>query len=255
MNFNTPFKYMKEFCKKHNINYSGTKTNVYNKIVEFQNKDIKGKVILRKQPFYRDKSVIDKTHPKVQGFTNIQVCSNSKTGKLISPMCIGPVKYVENNVEYNIPIFENFWQNLKVYTHELDENKNPTEIFFKRRNKGWLYTKGHRRVYPKKYLEKLNSKVEYVFYNNKKYDKISSKKEIYCKYYEELIKNNKYFLELKDRFNKGENLLILGFDGFMFDIETDSTQLQNNNIWNNENIIIGHEFVIMCLLLNIKPWI
>jgi DNA polymerase III alpha subunit (gram-positive type) len=28
---------MKEFCKKFNINYSGTKTNVYNRIVEFEN--------------------------------------------------------------------------------------------------------------------------------------------------------------------------------------------------------------------------
>jgi len=37
MNFDTPIKYMKEYCKKFNINYSGTKTDVYNKIVEFEN--------------------------------------------------------------------------------------------------------------------------------------------------------------------------------------------------------------------------
>ena len=37
MNFDTPIKYMKEYCKKFNINYSGTKTDVYNRIVEFEN--------------------------------------------------------------------------------------------------------------------------------------------------------------------------------------------------------------------------
>jgi DNA polymerase III alpha subunit (gram-positive type) len=37
MNIDTPIKYMKEYCKKFNINSSGTKTNVYNRIVEFEN--------------------------------------------------------------------------------------------------------------------------------------------------------------------------------------------------------------------------
>lgn len=36
MNFETPMKYMKEYCKKYNINCCGTKTDVYNNILQFQ---------------------------------------------------------------------------------------------------------------------------------------------------------------------------------------------------------------------------
>lgn len=209
----------------------------------------KGKAVLRKQPFYRDPNIVDKTHPTLPNFTNIQVCSNTKKGKLLSPMYIGPVKYIENNKEYTIPVFENFWQNLKVYTHELDKNGNPSQLYFIRRNKNWLDTIPHRRVYPKKYLLENNSRIEYVYYKNKKYDKASSKKEIYCEMYSELIKNNKYFLELKERLKQGENLLILGFDGFTFDPEVDDF-----NVFEREDIIVGHEFVILCMLLDKYPW-
>jgi hypothetical protein len=214
-----------------------------------------GKVVLRKQPFYRDPTCVDKTHPKLPGFTNIQVCSNTKNGKRVSPMCLGPVKYTEcrNGIvtEYTIPIFENFWQNLKVFTHELDSDGIPTEEYFKRRDKKWTDVKPHRRVFPKKFLEKKNSKCEYVYFMGCKYDKTKSKKEIYCKYYSEMLAENSYFLELKNRLSGGENLLILGFDGFTFDPEADDFQ----NVFSREDIIVGHEFVIMCMLVGKTPWL
>ncbi len=99
-------------------------------------------------------------------------------------------------------------------------------------------------------LEKLNSKVEYVYYNNQKYDKEKSKKEIYCVMYTELVNKSNYFKLLKDRVKEGEKLLILGFDGFTFDPSIEDLK----SVFAREDIIVGHEFVIMCLLLDKKPW-
>lgn len=209
-----------------------------------------GQVVLRKQPFYRDPTILDKTHPRLPGFTNIQVCSNTAKGKLVSPMCLGPVLHVEDGHTFTCPIFENFWQHLKVYTHELDAEGHPSPAYFTRRNAGWLDLKPHRRVFPKKKLQQLKSQVEYVFYQGRKYDRQTSKKEIYCPLYSQLVESVPYYHDLRRRKAQGENLLLLGFDGFSFDPTTDDWW----SPFENESIIVGHEYVLLALLCDVRPW-
>ena len=198
---------------------------------------MEGKVQLAKQPFYRDPTITNKHHPKIDGFTNIQVCSNTKKGKELSPMCL---HIVLNN---ELVIFENFWQNLKVYSFELDNDGNILPSYFIRRDKNFKDTKGHRRVFPKKLLKEKNAKVEFVYYNNKKYNWIDSRKEIYCPMYAEIVKETTYFKQLKERFNNGEKLLIIGYDGFNFDPENDDVKYHLEDT----SKPVGHEFVI-CFL-------
>ena len=217
----------------------------------------RGQVRLAKQPFYRDSTIINKRHPKIAGFTNIRVCSDDRRGRELSPMLIGPVineteEQDENGLVLpNAMRFENFWQGLKVHTHELNESGNPNSIYLTRRKKNFMDKKGHRRVYPKKKLIDLKSKVEFTFYNKRKYTYLEARKEIYCTKYAEMIRENKYFKELEERLATGENLLIIGFDGFELDpLKADDVKFHIND----PNKPVGHEFVICCLLHGIEPW-
>jgi hypothetical protein len=221
-----------------------------------------GCVRMAKQPHYRDKTIKDKKHPRIEGYTNIQVCSNTKRGKEVSPMCLGPVK---NITEYEdatnrklLPyasLFENFYQGLKCHTFEINQTSDKIlPIYYKRRKKNFADLKPHRRVYPKKLLLQKNAKVEFTYYNKRRYTWIEARKEIYCKIYAEMVQKTKYFQELKQRLNDGENLLIIGYDGFEFDTNVIDAKFRALMHLNDTSKSVGHEFVICCLLVNLTPW-
>ena len=170
-------------------------------------------------------------------------------------MYIGPVTdhcEVDENGKLLPPCvrFENFWQSLKVYTFELDADNEITKEYFIRRRKNFSDSKGHRRVFPKKVLEQRNAKVEFSYFDGIRYNYINARKKIYCPMYAEMVQKTRYFKSLKERMENGENLLIIGFDGFSFDPKTDDVYQHLND----PTKPFGHEAVICCLLHGITPW-
>jgi hypothetical protein len=239
------------------VSRHNSKVQTHTKKFVMSSEVIKGKVKLAKQPHYRDKTIADKKHPKLDGYTNIQVCSNVKRGKEVSPMCLGPITEhleVDKHGKLLPPavLFENFWQGIKCFTFELDEKTSTIlPIYFDRREKNFSDTKPHRRVYPKKVLIEKKAKVEFSYFNGKRYGWVEARKLIYCPMYAEMVTKTRYFKELKYRLEQGENLLIIGYDGFSFDPERDDAKAHLEDTSKS----VGHEFVICCLLAGITPWI
>jgi hypothetical protein len=220
----------------------------------------KGKVQLGKQIHFRAPKHLDKSYPRLEGYTTVSVCSGGgKLGKSLSPFSLGPVTALET-CDIDLPeclIFENFWQNLKVFSMELDEKNNPLPVYYSRRLKGFKDPKPHRRVYPKKILEKAKAKCEYSFWQRQKLSWVQARIKIYCPIYSELVQKTSAFKELKERKKNGENLLLIGYDGFDFNPPEDKEELLRiaRKHLVDETKTVGHEFVLICLLLDIQPWI
>lgn len=223
-----------------------------------------GKVRLAKQIHFRAPSTMDKKYPKQDGFTTVSVCSGGgKIGKALSPFTLGPVTSLEH-CDLDLPeakVFENFWQNLKVFTMEIDEKTGkPSDKYFIRRNKGFSDVKPHRRVYSSKDLsvKYKGAKCEYTWWKENKLTWIEARKQIYCPLYADLVQKTAAFRDLKSRMENGENLLLIGYDGFDLkpDIYTEDELLNvAKKHLEDTTKSVGHEFVLVCLLMNLKPWL
>lgn len=217
-----------------------------------------GQVQLAKQIHFRAPKGVDKSYPRLDEYTTVSVCSGGgKLGKQLSPFTLGPVTSI-HHTDLDLSeakIFENFWQNLKVFTFELDEKSNPSPLYFARRLKGFRDDKPHRRVYPKKTLETKGAKCEYIWWMGEKLSWVEARVKIYCPIYAELVEKTDSFRSLKSRMANGENLLLIGYDGFPFNpYATQDVLVAATSHLLDTTKSVGHEFVLVCLLLGIKPW-
>lgn len=169
----------------------------------------------------------------------INTTSKGNYAKDFSPFILGPVIIRYTETAKNL---ENFWQFSKVYKDHVDENNEPTEEYFKWRNKGFQDLKAHR--YPKGKGAKPLYSLDY--YNGLKLDYISARKRIYIPHYSKLVQQTEGFKKLKDSFHKEDrkDIYLWDFDGYNH-IEKKMT-LQN--VIHSEKYKMGHAFVIWGLL-------
>lgn len=231
----------------------------------------------------------NKHYPSLPGFTTINV-SSSNRGKMrnLSPMVLGPFIVQENlapndyypngilpGFEYNpitkkqqcqVKIFENYWQGSKIYINlqpgcpsefipdyikkniqtslegkDLVLSKN----FFERRGKMFHDPQPYRRDFPKE-----EGCVLALYFDGHIMSYIPSRLNVYCPHYAFLAEKTPEYQELKDRHQRGENLLIVGYDGRDVPITIDSMKKELIN----EHEIFGHELVLCCLLMGWHPW-
>lgn len=224
----------------------------------FENKR-KGNVILTKLYMMKEPEHID-GYLKV--FPNYKH-GNRKDGfgcSSLSPKSIGPI----NHGQPELPIalnLENFWQFSKVFKNESDEKGNPLPIFYQTQIKGYLDPIRHRhKEVIKKFKGNKNIPL-YFIWRIKDNNKIGYKelhlsyyesREIYCKFYEKLTKNNEALKGLKCALKSGYNLQIIGYDSY---------DVKNKDIYEcykNTSKPFGHELVLYCLLTIKKkenyPW-
>ncbi len=231
-------------------------------------------------PFYRAKvgithqdGSVNKKWPNVPDHTNINVCSNGKAYKGLSPMVIGPfwvteprvvLDYYPNGIHPGFEAvddvtqrcltknLENWWQGSKIYNIDLiGEIIQPS--FFERRAAMMADPKPHRRALPKSkgYPVAAYFEGEVVDYLESRF--------YYINRYEQLARASSLYIQLKERVNKGENLHILGFDGR--DPLTGAAYGGNiityevlNRELENPDKPFGHELVLCGMLLEIGPW-
>jgi|LakMenEpi03Aug12_release.lakeMendotaPanAssembly.Ray.scaffolds.fasta_scaffold665352_1 hypothetical protein len=207
-----------------------------------------------------------KKHPQVNNFTNILPISNFKKWNSLSPMKLGPFTVTEPLPKNGIPLkgftkkseteqeikcnlFENYWQYSKVYSIDMDDNDNITDSFFKRRLLGFQSNIPKRRIFPKK-----SGITTIKAYHNGEYVNYLESRKYYCSMYEKLIINKLEFLELKNRLENGENIMILGYDGLPKGENTVITENILRNAYDDETKPFGHEIVLTCLLFGVKFW-
>jgi hypothetical protein len=220
--------------------------------------------------------------PVYPNFTNIVVLTKSSKYGSISPYVLTDDKG---------RIMENIWQFSKVYKNvpktvsrysrwddtviwdypaekHVDENDDLLPEYWNWRRKGMNCKYPIR--YPVGYKNRKNCLYCIMKKDGKKLDYIEARKKIYLPVYTKLVKKQPQFLELKERLEKGENLLILDVDGPHQEsldyykekyncsndfIETDSVLVtkENMNIFlNDPKHSFGHGYCLGLALLKIK---
>jgi len=160
----------------------------------------------------------------------------------LSPMSLGPVDHGQPDLPMSFNI-ENYHQFSKVFQEEVDEEGNPSKLFYKNRIDGYLDKVPHRHKCIGKEKNK-NIPLYFVWVNkNEKehhLDYVTSR-QFYCNFYERLAKLEPDFKKLKDLRDKGYNLQIVGYDGHNVD--------NLEKAYLDKNYSFGHELVLMAMLV------
>ncbi len=202
----------------------------------------RGNVHVGKLPYRWDSSPGPKTWPVIPGYKNINVCSGARgIYKELSPMLLGPI------LEVGAQKMENLWQFSKVLESELDDNGDPGQLFFERREEGFSSHKGIRRKSDK-------SPVKFFYWESEKLDLVEARKKIYCNYYESLVVKTDAYKELEDILKRGINIQILGYDGHDYDVKEDPDGSKLFEFLKDTSRSFGHEFVLVGILIGKRVW-
>lgn len=142
--------------------------------------------------------------------------------KTLSPKCLGPI----NHKQPGLPIcqnLENFHQFNKVYPSELNDDAIKNH-FYMRQRIAYNDFIPHRH----KQVSTVNSQKELpvfsLFYSEEgkefRYTYIQSR-YLYCHYYEKLATKQKDFAKLQEMIASGNNIHIIGYDGFNVEPDPD----------------------------------
>lgn len=223
--------------------------------------------------------------PKFDGFTNIVVLMRSHSSYGV----LGPY---ELKTADGI-IFENYWQMQKVY-----EKIPASRQYYSRYDRTIIWDhpaethyqndvilpaywewrkKGFESKYPIRYPVGFNHRHKCLFAvkegdPDSRLNYIEARKQIYVPKYMELVRHQDKFLELKNRLNNGENLLIIEVDGphqeslgyyqeeynvkddFIVNDTILATELNISIMLNDEKHPFGHGYCLAMALLNMD-WI
>lgn len=214
--------------------------------------------------------------PSKEGYFRVNVCSSGQgKWKQLSPMLLGPIKLDELGGDWTkdageslrVPLpkkiqnIENLWQYTKVWEGDEDpKTQLPSNLYFIRRNLGWNKKQADR--YPLKYPLQAKGKNNppfknkgpnksiplYSYWFGEKLSYLEGRRRIYCPIYERLVRKTEAYKDLEARVERGENILIIGYDGYPREGKT----------WKQcfEDISrpFGHEMVIACMLENRRPF-
>lgn len=131
----------------------------------------------------------------------------------LSPFMLGPVEHDQPGLP-PCKTLENFHQFNKVYNFELNDEGEPSDVFFKKQLEAYNSSKGNRH----KYGWKKRHQVAYSYYilesgKSIKYDYIQSR-YWYCHFYEKLATKKESFKKLQNLLKEGKKLQITGYDGY-----------------------------------------
>ncbi|RUP51332.1 hypothetical protein BC936DRAFT_148723 [Jimgerdemannia flammicorona] len=200
---------------------------------------------------------VSKKWPVVEGYKNVNVCSSGAGfWKELSPMLLGPIALCEWGIDPKTDLgkvrrgvevpgqckrMENLWQFSKVFEEEVGEDLWPSVEFFRRRATAWKDPKGHRHSVK-------GARVKYFLWGQEKLTFLEARKRIYCSVYASIVKKTKAYRELERLLNEGQNVQILGYDGYD----------RGNKTWeeclNDLSRPFGHEMVLAALLDGVTPW-
>lgn len=171
----------------------------------------------------------------------INTTSNSDTwSRGLSPFYLKNKSY--DNYESCV---ENIWQFSKCYKQHLGEDNLPNSEWYKWRLAGFNSFK------PIRYPFGKNTKPEFLYWNNKKYLYIESRKCIYSPLYGNAVLKSEAFNILKNEYIRSKqnrfDLYLKDFDAYDFHSENMSFE----DVLHNTERKFGHSFVLYFLLRKI----
>jgi hypothetical protein len=155
--------------------------------------------------------------------------------KELSPFFLGPCKLYADYISLNM---ENAWQYSKVYKEFVDENNNPTDLYFEWAKYGWNNPRAVR------YPMGKNKVPKYSWWDGNKYNYIDARKNIYIPLYSERVVLTDAFKKLKELKEQDIDFYLRDFDGYDY---TD-LGMSLEDVINNQEEKMGHAFVLAMLL-------
>lgn len=207
-----------------------------------------------------------KPHPRIATYLTCPVWSRGAGAqKLLSPMLLQNITIVEPletplrpgyivaaNPDYQVATatcFENYWQGSKIYACDLHDPAAPITLanirngFWARRAAVYAADQPVRRALPKaQYGTPIAG-----YYRGQIMTYVESRLAIYIPMYTELVKHHPTFLELRDRHRAGQNLLLVGPDGYDPAVPLTLELLAELRV--RSDLIYGHELVLCEMLL------
>lgn len=174
-----------------------------------------------------------------EGAVIVNTCSNSTTRweRDLSPFILGPCPLYDGRVSQTM---ENAWQYAKVYPKFLDENGDPTEVYWEWAEEGWKNPRAVRFPMGKGAIPAFS------LWEGRKLDYITARKVIYAPLYAEAVQKTEGFKHLKDLYETEKRLVLRDWDGH----NHDKLGLTLTEVLNNPKRIMGHAFVLKMLLTN-----
>jgi hypothetical protein len=170
--------------------------------------------------------------------------------KSLSPKDIGPIHHNQPGLPVGLNL-ENVFQGNKVFRSEIDREGNPLPIFYETQRKMYSDPIPHRHKEVAKQIKGNKNVPLYSVWKlpNGKELHLSyyESREIYCKFYENLTKNNPDLLKLKKMLNDGYNLQIIGYDSY------DVKGKNIDDCYKDTSKPFGHELVLYTLLTVKNP--
>lgn len=164
----------------------------------------------------------------------------------LSPKSLGPVTHIMPNLP-PAQNLENFHQFAKVFPFELDGQGQILPEVLEKRIEAYKSTTPYRHKYDPKILKQygsVNAPLFSVFYDKEgkehRFTYIQCR-YFYCKKYEELVKKEPEFEELRRDIRLGTNLQIVGYDGYQVTKPLDEH-------YSDPSRPFGHELVLYTLL-------
>lgn len=154
--------------------------------------------------------------------------------KGLSPFFLGPVKLYGDYVSKNV---ENGWQYSKCFSQHADENGNPTADYFLWAQNGWNNSWANR------YPMGKGAKPICSYWDGRKLDYISARKEIYIPLYKQGVENTDAFGQLKEIAGK-EEIWLWDFDGYNYE----ALGMTIDEVINCREKKMGHAFALVMML-------
>lgn len=153
----------------------------------------------------------------------------------LSPFFSGRVKLYGDYVAENV---ENGWQYSKVYEEFADQEGNPTKEYY-----DWA-EKGFKSTYANRYPMGRGRKPLYSIWDGEKYSYVEARKKIYIPIYAKSVVKTKAYKQLKEMYDRGEDLVLWDFDGYDYE----KLGMTLDEVINCPTKKMGHAFVLVMLL-------
>ena len=240
-----------------------------------------GQIRVGRRVYDKKGGFVDPSYP---GFTSIIVLTKSSAYGSLGPYVLKDKDgnnmenlYQASKVYRSVPsTIQRYsrWDKTVIWSHpgetHVDNKGNRTQKYYQWRKK--LQTNSYAIRYPLGWTngKANNYKCLYAYrddHPDEKLDYIQTRKLIYIPLYSEMVQKEEQFLELKERLEKGENLLIIEVDGphqedlsyYKDKYKVDDSFIENNTVLvTQENIKImlndpkhpyGHGYVLATTLL------
>ena len=176
----------------------------------------------------------DKIPP--DGFVVNATSRSDNWSKGLSPFLLGPCELYGGYVARNM---ENSWQFCKVYSHMVDSNGDPSEVYWEWAKKGWNDDYAHR------YPAGKGAIPLYSYWDGEKLDYIEARKRIYIPLYSTAVRKSKAYETLVDIYeNLDTDLYVRDFDAYYHR----NLGMTYDDVINNPDKKMGHGFVLAMML-------